>query len=174
MDLGATVCTPRRPACAACPVRASCAARRLGIQEELPAKSKRKPLPHHQVAVGIIWKRGRILIAKRFARDLLGGLWEFPGGHQEKGESLEQCVAREVREELGIGVRVGEEYAVVEHGYSHFTITLHAYVCEWRRGTPRPIACAECKWVAPRQLTRYAFPSANRKIIARLVGDSKG
>ncbi len=168
MDLGATVCIPRSPACGACPLSRGCAARRLGIQAQLPAKRKKKALPHHQVAVGIIWKRGKILIAKRFARDLLGGLWEFPGGHQEKGESLAHCVQREVREELGITVKVEEEFAVVDHAYSHFRITLHAFHCRWRRGCPRAIGCAEWKWVSLRELARYAFPAANRKVIEQL------
>jgi A/G-specific adenine glycosylase len=168
MDLGATVCTPRKPACGTCPLNRGCAARRLGIQERLPAKQKKKVLPHHQVAVGIIWKRGKILIAKRFARDLLGGLWEFPGGHQEKKESLAQCVRREVREELGITVTVEEEFAVIDHAYSHFRITLHAFHCRWRRGHPRALGCAACKWVAPRELSQYAFPAANRRVIEKL------
>ncbi len=171
MDLGATVCTPRRPLCSACPLNRSCAARRLGIQAQLPAKHQKKTLPHHQVAVGLIWKRGRILIAKRFAKDLLGGLWEFPGGHQEKRESLKQCVRREVREELETEVHVEDEFAVVEHAYSHFRITLHAFNCQWVRGRPRAIGCAEYKWVSPRELSRYAFPSANRKIIAKVMGE---
>jgi A/G-specific adenine glycosylase len=171
MDLGATVCTPRQPNCRACPLRRGCAARRLGIQEKVPAKRKKKSLPHHEIAVGIVWKRGKILIAKRFANDLLGGLWEFPGGHQEQGESLAQCVQREIREELGIAVQVEEEFAVVDHAYSHFAITLHAFRCRWQRGRPRALGCAAHKWVSPRALSRYAFPAANRKIIAKVTGD---
>ena len=169
MDLGATVCTPRNPNCRACPLQRGCAARRLGIQEKLPAKRKKKTLPHHEVAVGVVWKRGKVLIAKRFARDLLGGLWEFPGGHQEKNESLAQCVRREVREELDIAVKVEGEFAVVDHAYSHFRVTLHAFHCRWQRGRPRALGCAAYKWVSPRELPRYAFPAANRKIIAQLT-----
>ena len=172
MDLGATICTPKSPSCADCPLNRGCAARRLGIQEQLPSKLEKKKGPHHQVAVGIIWKRGKILIAKRFAKDLLGGLWEFPGGHQEKGESLAQCVKREVREELDITVKVEKEFAVVDHAYSHFSITLHAFHCRWRRGRPRAIGCAAWKWVSPRELSRYAFPAANRRIISELLRGS--
>ncbi len=171
MDLGATVCTPRKPNCHACPLKRGCAARRWGLQATLPAKGKKKALPHHEIAVGVVWKRGKILIAKRFAKDLLGGLWEFPGGHQEKDESLEQCVRREVREELGIAVKVVEELAVVDHAYSHFAITMHAFHCRWLRGQPRPIGCAAYKWVSPRELSHYAFPAANRKIIHRVTGN---
>lgn len=171
MDLGATVCTPRNAACRACPLHRGCAARRLGLQARLPAKRKKKALPHHAVAVGIVWKRGKILIAQRFAKDLLGGLWEFPGGHQEKDESLARCVKREVHEELRIAVKVVKEFAVVDHAYSHFRITLHAFHCLWLRGRPRAIGCAQWKWVSPRELSRYAFPAANRRIIAELKRD---
>ena len=169
MDLGATICTPHSPNCAACPIRLGCAARRLGIQEQLPAKTKKKPLPHHQIAVGVIWKRGKILIAKRFAKDLLGGLWEFPGGHQEPGESLAECVGREIREEVDLTVEVEKEFAAVDHAYSHFSITLHAFHCRWLQGRPRAIGCSEWQWVSPRELAHYAFPAANRKIFPRLL-----
>ena len=168
MELGATVCMPRNPQCALCPLKRSCLARRLNLQEKLPTKRKKRKLPHYQVAVGIIWKGKHILIAKRFAKDLLGGLWEFPGGHREKNETLEQCVAREVREELEIQIAVGEEFATIDHAYSHFKITMHAFHCRWLRGRPRAIGCAAWKWIAPRDLARYAFPAANRKIIAQL------
>ena len=169
MDLGATICTPHSPDCVACPIRRGCAGRRLGIQEQLPAKPKQKPLPHHQIAVGVIWKRGKVLIAKRFAKDLLGGLWEFPGGHQEPGESLAECVEREIREEVALDVQVGNEFAAVDHGYSHFSITLHSFHCRWIRGRPRAIGCADCKWVTPHDLVRFAFPAANRKIFPQLL-----
>lgn len=169
MDLGAMVCTPRKPACPECPLRDRCVARHLGIQEKLPARRARKTVPHYDIAVGVIYREGKILIAQRHARDLLGGLWEFPGGHQERGETLKQCVRREVKEELGIAVSVGKEIAVVEHGYSHFRITLHVFACRYLRGTPHAIGCAAWKWVALRDLRRYAFPAANRRVIAQLL-----
>ncbi len=170
MDLGATLCTPRNPACGICPLRGGCTARRLGIQAQLPVKRKRRKLPHHQIAVGVIWKGKKILISRRFDQGLLGGLWEFPGGHREKRESLARCAEREIKEELGIRVAVGKEFAVVQHAYSHFSITMHAFDCRCVRGRPRAIGCAAFRWVTPRQLSRYAFPAADRKIIAMLTG----
>lgn len=169
MELGATVCAPRHPHCPACPLKRGCLARQKSIQEKLPAKRAKKKIPHHQIAVGVIWKRGKLLIAQRKADALLGGLWEFPGGHQEQHETLANCVAREVREELGIKVKVEDELATVDHAYSHFSITLHAFRCRWQSGRPRALGCAKWKWVAPRELSDYAFPSANRKVIATLI-----
>jgi A/G-specific adenine glycosylase len=168
MDLGAMTCTPRNPACRKCPVNRTCTANRLGLQAKRPAKGKKKSKPHKQIAVGIIWKGKKILIARRFDRDLLGGLWEFPGGHRERGESLEECVAREVREELDVTVAVENKVGAVEHAYSHFSITLNAFHCRYLRGRPRAIGCAAWKWVPAHELKRYAFPAANRKIIAML------
>ena len=170
MDHGATICTPRQPACAVCPLNRGCIARRLGIQEQLPAKRKKQVLPHHQIAVGLVWKGNKVLIARRFDKALLGGLWEFPGGHQEEGESLKRCVKREVREELGIEVAVGKDFAVVEHAYSHFRITMHAFQCAYVSGRPKALGCAAFKWVTRDELSRYAFPAANRRVIALLGG----
>lgn len=170
MDLGATVCVARQPHCEICPVRRGCIARRLGIQQELPTKRAKPKRPHYQIGVGIIFKRGRILIQRRPAQGLLGGLWEFPGGKRERGETFEDCVRREVREELGIEVKVGKEFAVVEHGYSHFSITMHAFSCEHVHGRVRLLHATAFKWVRPADLNDYAFPAANRKIITALVG----
>ncbi|MCX7840835.1 MAG: 8-oxo-dGTP diphosphatase MutT, partial [Anaerolineae bacterium] len=169
MELGATVCTPRAPRCDACPLARGCQARRLHLQDQLPTKRTKKKLPHYEIAVGIIWKRGKILIAQRPAEKLLGGLWEFPGGKRERNETRENCLTREVREELGIEIAVGKKIATIQHAYSHFKITMHAFECRWVCGRPRALGCAAWKWVAPRELSQYAFPAANRKIIARLM-----
>lgn len=169
MELGATICTPRTPRCDVCPLHRTCEARRLGWQERLPVKAKKKKLPHHEIAVGIIWKRGKILIAQRPPEKLLGGLWEFPGGHRQNNESLQACVRREVKEELDVQVKVGEKIATINHAYSHFSITLHAFHCAWASGRPRAIGCAAWKWVSPNELNDYAFPKANRKVIAMLT-----
>jgi A/G-specific adenine glycosylase len=169
MELGATVCTPRNPQCRICPLNRLCGARKLGRQNELPMKSAKKKLPHHEIAVGVVWKRNKLLIAQRPAEKLLGGLWEFPGGHRKKNESLQACARREIQEELGIHVQVEDEFAVVEHAYSHFSITMHAFHCRWVSGRPRAIGCTAWKWVAPGELEQYAFPKANRKIIVQLV-----
>ena len=169
MELGATICVPKNPRCLVCPVQKNCVARELGLQNVLPAKRAKNELPHKIIAAGVIFKRGSILIQQRLSKGLLGGLWEFPGGKVEAGESLEQCVGREVREELGIEIRVGAEIIAVEHAYSHFSITLHAFRCEFVSGRVKLSSAQKFKWVKPGALEQYAFPSANKKIIAALM-----
>jgi A/G-specific adenine glycosylase len=168
MDLGSTVCRPRKPACSHCPWTASCQANQLGIQELLPVRRPRKPLPHHDIAAGVIWRDGLVLIAQRPPSGLLGGLWEFPGGKREPGESLESCLKREVAEELAIQIQVGPLLATVEHAYTHFRITLHAFHCQYLDGQPQAIGCSAWRWVKPHELKDYAFPAANRTILAAI------
>lgn len=169
MDLGASICTPRRPDCSTCPWRENCYALANDLQQVLPARRKARPLPHHDVAAGVISKSGRVLIAQRPPTGLLGGLWEFPGGKQEPGETLQQCLVREVREELAIDIEVGDLLMQVDHAYTHFRITLHTFTCKFVSGQPRAIGCTAWRWVWPRNLDRYAFPTANRRIIQRLL-----
>lgn len=170
MDVGATICTPRRPRCAACPLAQHCEARRRGSPEAVPAHRKKRALPHYEVTAALIWRDGEVLIAQRPAEGLLGGLWEFPGGKQEPGESLPECLRREIREELALEIAVGEHLTSVEHGYTHFSITLHAFHCHPLpgQGEPSAIACAAWRWARPEDLDQYAFSAADRKVIAAL------
>ncbi len=172
MDLGATICIPRRPTCTTCPVRRHCEALTAGLQAVLPRKPKATPVPHYTIVAGMIRKNGRLLIDRRREDQLLGGLWELPGGKVQPGESLPEALRREVREEVGIDIDVGSEIAVVEHAYSHFKITLHAFECRHLRGRARAIECNACKWVRPAEFDDYAFPAANRKIFDAL--DKRG
>jgi A/G-specific adenine glycosylase len=165
MEIGAEVCTPRNPQCGDCPLSRACQAKRCGEQLSLPQRRAKKPLPSHTVVVGVIHKNGRILIDKRKPDGLLGGLWEFPGGKKESSETLEAALLREVREELAIRIQIERPLAVVDHTYSHFRVRIHAFECTWVSGEPRCIACANFKWVRPQDLSRYAFPAANNKII---------
>ncbi|MCS6807144.1 MAG: A/G-specific adenine glycosylase [Acidobacteriota bacterium] len=168
MELGALVCTPQAPRCDRCCWNFGCQARQLGLQTALPVKSPSRPLPHHQIAVGVVWKDGHVLIAQRDNHGLLGGLWEFPGGKCQPRETLQQCCAREVREEVGVSVRVGRKLMTINHAYSHFRITMHVFACRYRSGTPKPLACQQVRWVLPHQLRQYPFPAANKRLIEYL------
>ncbi|UCC48669.1 MAG: A/G-specific adenine glycosylase, partial [Gemmatimonadota bacterium] len=169
MDLGSSVCTPRSPRCPACPLESLCLARARGTTDQRPGRRPPRKRPHHDIAVGVVWRDGQILIAKRRPEGLLGGLWELPGGKAEPGESLKAALAREVGEELDIEVEPDEKIATVDHAYSHFEITLHAFHCRYLAGTPKPLGCQEFAWVRPNELDHYAFPAANRRVLARLA-----
>lgn len=174
MELGATVCTPRAPACPRCPLRDVCQAYAAGTPEAYPVTTKTQPVPHHTIAVGIIYDEdGRLLIQRRPEDGLLGGLWEFPGGKREDGEPLEATCRREVREELGLDVDVGPPVARVEHAYSHFRITMHAFRCQHRGGEPESTSGEPVRWVRPDELDDYAFPRANRRVIEALQAEAR-
>jgi A/G-specific adenine glycosylase len=169
MDLGATLCTRHRPACLLCPWRSACSAYNLNVQSEIPMSEPRGPLPHKQIGVAVIWgDQHRILIDRRRQQGLLGGLWEFPGGKIEPGETVEACIQREIQEELGIEIEVGPQLTVVEHAYTHFKVTLHVHHCRYVAGEPQPLECDEIRWVKLDQLTEYPFPKANVTIIEAL------
>ncbi|MGB1287707.1 MAG: A/G-specific adenine glycosylase, partial [Aggregatilineales bacterium] len=137
MELGQKICTPRNPDCSVCPVQALCKAYVNDTQHQRPVKKKKAPIPHYDVAAGIIYNDvGQILIAQRPADGLLGGLWEFPGGKQEKDETLETCLKRELREELAIEVDNLEFFVKVRHAFTHFKITLHAFKCHYTGAMP--------------------------------------
>ncbi len=168
MDLGATLCTPRRPACGDCPLAGMCLARAAGEQENLPRKPPRKRTPHYDVAVGVVVKRGRLLIDRRERDAMLGGLWELPGGKLADGETPEDAVVRELREEVGIEVRPIGPLATVRHAYSHFRVTLHAIRCRHLSGRARALACDAVRWAPLDGLDEYAFPTGTHKILAHL------
>lgn len=173
MDLGRLICTPRAPRCPDCPIRAHCRAYTAGTVDQRPVKPKKAPTPHYDVAAGLVWDdHGRVLIAQRPADGLLGGLWEFPGGKQEAGETLPECLRRELREELAIAVDVGELVCVVRHAFTHFKITLHAFTCRHVNGDPQLIGAQAVAWVTPAELERYAFGKADRAVIAELKARS--
>ncbi len=165
MELGARICTPKRPLCTECPVRKVCEALEQGYVEELPTRTQRKKIPHYEVVAAVIRKNGRYLLGKRPSGGMLGGLWEFPGGKVERGENHEQALIRELREEMGIEIEVGPYLVMVEHTYSHFRITLHVYECRHRAGTPRPEYHQEIKWILPSRLEDYPLPAADLKFL---------
>ncbi len=173
MELGATVCTPGHPLCGRCPLRLTCLAFRKNIQDQLPMKKKASPTPHYDIGAAVIRRDGNILIAQRPLKGLLGGLWEFPGGKRELGESLKDTVRREIREELGIEIAVGKILARVDHAYSHFKITLHAHDCVYRSGKVRALGVRAWRWVKPSELGRFAFPAANQPVIQKLLGRAR-
>ncbi len=169
MELGRVVCKPRSPTCDSCPVQRHCKAYANNTQAQRPVKKRKAATPHYDVAAGIIWNdAGQVLIAQRPLEGLLGGLWEFPGGKQEAGETLPECLRRELREELAIEVEVVELFTVVKHAFTHFKITLHAFTCNHIEGDPQVIGVRDWKWMTPTELGRYSFGKADREVIRAL------
>jgi mutator protein MutT len=109
--------------------------------------------------------QGQILIDRRLPDGFLGGFWEFPGGKIEPGETVEQCIEREIKEELGIDIQVKEHLITVNHDYSNLRITLTVHACYHLEGEPQTIECAEIKWVTLQEIDQYSFPQANSTII---------
>jgi A/G-specific adenine glycosylase len=175
MDLGATICTPKNPACLLCPWQIHCQAYRLNQQLEIPMSERRAAVPHKSIGVAVIWNQaGQILIDRRRQEGLLGGLWEFPGGKIEPGETVEECIVREIEEELGIAVAVGDRLITIDHAYTHFRVTLNVFHCRHVSGEPQPIECDEVRWVSPDALDQFPFPKANVQIIEAIrQGGSK-
>jgi A/G-specific adenine glycosylase len=168
MELGSRICRAGSPLCAECPLSEFCRAYVTGHPERIPLKKPTRAIPHYNIAAALIWRNGHLLITRRPEHKMLGGLWEFPGGKQENGESLEECLKREILEELGVAIDVGALYQSVKHAYSHFRITLHTFHCHLNNGEPKNIGVDDFAWVIPTELDRYAFPRADLKIIESL------
>lgn len=126
-------------------------------------------LPHKQIGVAVIRNyQGQILIDRRPAKGEMGGLWEFPGGKIEINETVEECIVREIKEELSLEIAVGKCLTVVNHIYTTFEITLFVHECQYLSGKPKPLASDEIRWVNLEELSQYSFPEANQEIIAIL------
>lgn len=121
-----------------------------------------------EVSAGLIFRSGKLLITQRHAGAHLGGLWEFPGGKREAHETFEQCLVRELREELGVDVQVGELFQSVSHDYGTKTVHLKFFLCRLTDGEPQPLDCAACKWVAEEELGLREFPEADAGLLTEL------
>ena len=163
MELGARWCArPKRPDAKRCPLRGECLAYAHGSQNELPVRKAKPAVPHYTVTAAVIRREGLVLIAQRPQGGLLGGLWEFPGGKLETSDpDLPACLRREIREELGVEVCVGQSLGVFRHAYTHFRITLHAFACSLPPGEDIPVSEA-VRWVPPSELAGFPMGKVDR------------
>jgi len=121
-----------------------------------------------EVSAALIFRGGKLLIAQRHPDAHLGGLWEFPGGKREPDETFERCLARELREELGVEVFVGQVLEDLTHAYPEKTVRLKFFLCRLESGEPRPLGCAALRWIGESELAACAFPAADARLIERL------
>lgn len=165
MEIGALVCQPRQPLCSSCPLRAACRAAADGNPTAYPRRPARKTIPHVHVAVGLVLCGNRLLIMQRAPEQMLGGLWEFPGGKLEAGENPLQAAEREVREETGLPVQAEPPFASIQHAYSHFRLTMHVCRCRLADHDPPQLRSERPHhWVRREELAAFPFPAANHKI----------
>jgi len=169
MDLGALVCTPKNPGCEHCPLRSECEAFRNNTRGAYPVKERKASIPHYIVVAAVIHRGDSVLIDKRKARGLLGGLWEFPGGKVEVGEDLQTALMREIKEELGVDLTVGGEIGIYRHAYTHFRVTVHVFAGEINQGVPQALEADEIAWAAVNDLAHYPMGKVDRLISLSLA-----
>jgi A/G-specific adenine glycosylase len=172
MELGALVCTPRAPRCAACPLRRRCRARAAGRAESLPVKAA-KPAPREVEAVAVWLLRGaRALAVRRPPRGLLGGLWELPGGNLDAGEAPARGLARLLRERLGLAPLRARRVGTVEHGFTHQSLRVHVYRAEAAPGRVRRRELDAHRWLAPAALSALPLSAVAKKALALASADA--
>jgi len=171
MDLGASICTPQSPDCPRCPLRKGCQAYDHKIQEQRPVYKEKAPIPHHTVTAAVIQKNGSLLLAKRPPEALLGGMWEFPGGKMGEDETLEECLEREIKEELGIHIDIQEKVGVYQHAYTHYRITLHAFLCTLRTSDIQLTFHSSWTWSPLSELEEYPMGKLDRLISRKMQAD---
>jgi len=168
MDLGASICKPDHPLCPQCPIQIACLAFQHAKQNQIPVVIKKPPIPHFIVTAAVIQQNGLVLIQRRPQKGLLAGLWEFPGGKLEASDAdLAACLQREIREEIGVEIAVGEGFGVYKHAYTHFRITLHAFLCLLESDQQIP-EIDTLRWVQLSQLAGFAMGKVDRQIAENL------
>nr|WP_294514837.1 A/G-specific adenine glycosylase [uncultured Bilophila sp.] len=169
MELGALVCR-KKPECDRCPLAELCESRRLGIQNERPVPGKKAAVTQLEVVCGVLLHEGKVFIQRRRDKDVWGGLWEFPGGCVEPGETPERAVVREWQEETGFRVAVVRPLDTIRHNYTTYRITLRCYLLELEgkpQGCPVPEELTEataCQWIAPQDVEAFPLPAPHRKL----------
>ena len=169
MDLGAMICLPRNPDCSACPLADLCQAHLSGRLEDFPVKQPKKKVPHYIVTAAVIaGEDGTVLITQRPQDAMLGGMWEFPGGKQEPGENLEECLKREILEELACRIEVHQPVGIFKHAYTHFKVTLHAFHAELTSEPVELLYHQDARWIAVEDLDEVPMGKIDRMISDQL------
>lgn len=168
METGALICKPRNPLCHQCPIQPWCQAYQGEQILEFPHKVKKQAVPRYRIAVGVVYKSGRVLITRRQPNGLLGGLWEFPGGKIKKGENAEAACVREIKEEVNLTVKVDAHLCLVKHAYTHFKIRMDVFCCSYKAGRVKLNGPVDHRWIKLNQLENFPLPKANHKFLAKL------
>ena len=162
MELGATICIPKKPLCLLCPLQDFCRGRKQGNPESFPRKGTRKDIPLVEAVSAVIIKNGKVLLRQRPPTGLLGGLWEFPNWETEKGKDLKRSLKNHLKKEKALTVRVEDLVGTLKHTYSHFKLTLHVFYCEIPDGK------IPGTWVSTRDLHRYPMSRLHRRVAEQI------
>lgn len=172
MELGATVCTPRRPLCGQCPLQRACRGHALRLTDRLPVVSPRKESPRLRRLAAAVWRSGRLLAVQRPARGLLGGLWELPGcagGGADEPAALRAALASD----FGISARMGKALGEVEHVFTHRVLRVSVFsarATRTRAGHATLSRHVAAQWVSRAELDQLAWAALDRKVLALAVG----
>jgi mutator protein MutT len=125
-----------------------------------------------EVAAGLVFREGKLLITQRYPEAHMGGLWEFPGGKREPQESFSECLKRELMEELGIEVEVLDLVETITHEYPEKTVLLQFFRCAWRKHEPQPLGCPDFRWITRNELRDFSFPPADARLLEKLGSEA--
>lgn len=173
MEFGALVCS-KRPKCEVCPLIKHCQAHENGTVAERPVLPPSKKIIRVDMATGVLVHGGKMLIQKRKPDDVWPGLWEFPGGCVEEGETPEQALVREYQEEVELDIVPMEKITVVKYSYTRYRVTMHCYMCRMESGdAPEPVfnEAVEGGFVLPQNLSDHAFPAGHRRLMEYMQSD---
>ncbi|MDF1591466.1 MAG: A/G-specific adenine glycosylase [Desulfobacterales bacterium] len=174
MELGAMVCRSSTPSCSTCPLIKNCRAFKKQQVAIYPKRIKTKPVPTHHIAVGVVYKKDRVLITRRKSEGLLGGLWEFPGGKIKKKEDAQETCIREIKEEVNLNIKIDSFITRVRHAYTHFKIVLDVFCCSYLSGRVKLNGPVDYRWIRLGEIDDYPFPKANRRFIPLLEPSTPG
>ncbi len=169
MEFGALQCTPAATDCRPCPLKSRCKAYENDMVDQLPDRGPKKVSKNIKVAIAVIKKGDKVFIQKRPATGLMAGLWEFPGGKIEKGESAIKALHREVKEEVGISISNVRPIKKIKHAYTSFKVDLHCFAADHEEGEVQLKSASDGRWVELSDLEKYPFPAANVQLIGDLL-----
>jgi len=168
MELGALICTPTQPSCDTCPVSFACLALEHGEVAVYPRKIKAKPTPRIHMAIGVVFRRNRVLIIRRPPDGLLGGLWEFPGGEVKHNEQSATTCVRAIKLAANLTVTVDSFLTRITHAYTHFKIKADVFFCTYQKGSLKLGQAVDYRWIKIDEIDQYPFPKANHKFFDAL------
>ena len=168
MELGALVCKPTQPECRGCPLKDHCRALKNDRTGDFPRRKKPRPLPEHALAMGVVVKKGKILITRRPEKGLLGGLWEFPNGRLDNQELPDKACLRHLRTSTNVTAEIDTFVTRIKHAYTHFRITMDVFACRFISGRVRLNGPVEFRWIRLDEIKNYPLPKAVHKSLPAL------